>query len=133
MTSDRQRDARRRQELAEAALRQESIAARALVQKFVAQASERGLRTEPLRAMLMDGRRVATGLHGWYLNKARSVAITPEGDFYSLLTTGSWLSRFTGVTLAPSDPPLVIGRGGRDGETGDLKDFLAAALREYEG
>ena len=56
---------------------------------------------------------------------------TPDGRFFQLLTTGGRLARFTGVKLSPSPPPLVIGRGGRDGETGDLKDFLARTLDDY--
>lgn len=34
------------------------------------------------------------------------------------------MARLTGVKLQPTDPPLVVGRGGRDGETGDLREFL---------
>ena len=33
-----------------------------------------------------------------------------------------------GVFTEPTLAPLVIGRGGRDGETGDLKEFLAWTL-----
>jgi hypothetical protein len=32
------------------------------------------------------------------------------------------------VTPAPSDPPLVLGKGGRDGESIDLADALARVL-----
>lgn len=129
--SSRQEDARRRQELADAALRNEAIAAQVLIDEFVATAAARGLRPEPLRALLMDGKRVKTDQVGWYLNKGQTLAIAPDGRFFQLLTTGGRLARFTGVTLSPSPPPLVVGRGGRDGETGDLKDFLARTLDDY--
>lgn len=129
--SSRQEDARRRQELAEAALRNESAAAQVLIDEFVATAAARGLRAEPLQAQLMDGKRVKSDQVGWYLNKGRTLAIAPDGRFFQLLTTGGRLARFTGVKLSPSPPPLVIGRGGRDGETGDLKDFLARTLDDY--
>ncbi len=129
--SSRQEDARRRQELAEAALRNESVAAQVLVDEFVATAAARGLRPEPLRALLMDGTRVKSDQVGWYLNKGRTLAIAPDGRFFQLLTTGGRLARFTGVKLSPSPPPLVVGRGGRDGETGDLKDFLERTLVDY--
>jgi hypothetical protein len=35
------------------------------------------------------------------------------------------------VKPSPSPPTLVIGRGGRDGETGDLSDFLERAFTAY--
>lgn len=130
-SNSRAEDARRREEMAAAALRNESIAAQVQVDEFVATAKSRGLTPEPLRAQLMDGTRVKSDQVGWYLNKTRTLAIAPDGRFFQLLTTGGRLARFTGVKLSPSPPPLVIGRGGRDGETGDLKDFLARALDDY--
>ncbi len=130
-SNSRAEDARRREEMAAAALRNESIAAQVQVDEFVATAKSRGLTPEPLRAQLMDGTRVKSDQVGWYLNRARTLAIAPDGRFFQLLTTGGRLARFTGVKLSPSPPPLVIGRGGRDGETGDLKDFLARALDDY--
>ena len=130
-SNSRAEDARRREEMAAAALRNESIAAQVQVDEFVATAKSRGLTPEPLRAQLMDGTRVKSDQVGWYLTRARTLAIAPDGRFFQLLTTGGRLARFTGVKLSPSPPPLVIGRGGRDGETGDLKDFLARALDDY--
>jgi hypothetical protein len=32
------------------------------------------------------------------------------------------------VKLSATPPPLVVGRGGRDGETGDLTEFLDRVL-----
>ncbi len=131
VSSSRQEDARRRQELADAALRNEAVAAQVLIDEFVATAAARGLRPEPLRALLMDGTRVKSDQVGWYLNKGQTLAIAPDGRFFKLLTTGGRFARFTGVKLSPSMPPMVVGRGGRDGETGDLKDFLERALADY--
>ncbi|MFT4225015.1 hypothetical protein [Micropruina sp.] len=131
MVSSRQEDARRRQELADAALRNESVAAQVLIDEFVATAAARGLKAEPLRALLMDGTRVKSDQVGWYINKGQTLAIAPDGRFFKLLTTGGRFARFTGVKLSPSLPPMVVGRGGRDGETGDLKDFLDRALDDY--
>ncbi|MFT3971452.1 MAG: hypothetical protein QM695_14550 [Micropruina sp.] len=131
MVSRRQEDARRRQEMADAVLRNESVAAQVLVDEFVATAAARGLQPEPLRALLMNDTRVKSDQVGWYINKSQTLAIAPDGRFFKLLTTGGRLARFTGVTLTPSPPPLVVGRGGRDGETGDLKDFLARTLDDY--
>ena len=131
MVSSRQEDARRRQELADAALRNESVAAQVLIDEFVATAAARGLRPEPLRALLMDGTRVKSDQVGWYINKGQTLAIAPDGRFFKLLTTGGRFARFTRVKLSPSLPPMVVGRGGRDGETGDLKDFLDRTLDDY--
>ena len=129
--SQRQADARRRHELAAQAAQAEAQAAQLQLDAFIARLSELGASTEPLQATLLNGLRVKTDKAGWYLNKARTLAVAPDGAYYQLVTTGSALARFTGVKLQPSAPTLVIGRGGRDGETGDLADFLARALATY--
>ena len=129
--SQRQADARRRHELAAQAAQAEAQAAQLQLDAFIARLSELGASTEPLQATLLNGLRVKTDKAGWYLNKARTLAVAPDGAYYQLVTTGSALARFTGVKLQPSAPTLVIGRGGRDGETGDLADFLARALDTY--
>ena len=127
----RHSDARRRLELAAAAAQAESGAAQPQLDAFVEQARARGLEPEPLQATLLSGQRVRTPLTGWYLNAARTLAVGPGGEFYNLVTSGSLLARFTGVTVEPAPPVLEIGRGGRDGETGPLADFLARALENY--
>jgi hypothetical protein len=129
--SQRQADARRRHELAEAAARAEAASAQEKLDAFVARMQAAGAAPEPLTASLLSGRRVKTGLAGWYLNNARTVAVTPDGSYYLLVASGSALARFTGVTLQPSAPTLVIGRGARDGESGDLTDFLERAFVRY--
>ncbi|MGC3995021.1 MAG: hypothetical protein QM779_13040 [Propionicimonas sp.] len=129
--SRRQADARRRHELAQASAQAEARAAQTQLDAFVARLGEAGAAPEPLQATLLNGTRVKTPLVGWYLNRARTLAVAPDGRYYQLITTGSALARFTGVTPQPSDPTLVIGRGGRDGETGDLAEFLERAFAEY--
>ncbi len=124
-------DAARMLELADAAARAEAAAARGQLQAFVADMTNRGLDPEPLRATLLSGRRVKTPLLGWYLNKAGTVAVGADGEFYQLVVPGSPLARFTGVVPEPARPVLEIGRGGKDGETGPLADFLSRALAEY--
>lgn len=131
--SRRQADARRRHELAAAAAQGEARAAQAQLDAFVARLEQAGAAPEPLQATLLDGRRVRTGLSGWYLNRARTLAVTPDGTYYQLVTAGSKLARFTGARPQPAAPTLVIGRGGRDGETGDLADFLERAYVAYTG
>lgn len=127
----RQADARRRLELARAAARAEADAAQEQLDAFVARLRAADAAAEPLQATLLNGTRVRTGLEGWYLNKARTLAVTADGAYYQLVTAGSALARFTGVTPQPSPPTLVVGRGGRDGETGDLADFLERAFATY--
>ncbi|MCA0252343.1 MAG: hypothetical protein LCH76_08690 [Actinobacteria bacterium] len=129
--SQRHADAQRRLELAAAAANAEAAAAQPQLDAFVAQARARGLAPEPLQATLLSGRRVKTPLSGWYLNAARTIAVGTGAEFYNLVTSGSALARFTGVTPQPARPVLEIGRGGRDGETGPLADFLARALENY--
>jgi hypothetical protein len=131
--SQRQADARRRHELAAAAAQGEARAAQEQLDAFVARLAGLGVAPEPLQATLLNGARVKTGLTGWYLNKARTLAVAADGSYYQLVTAGGALARFTGVTMQPSPPTLVIGRGGRDGETGDLADFLERALADYTG
>ena len=125
---DRREAARIRQELVDAAQRAESVRARVIVDAFVAEARRRGLPTVPLEATLLDGRRVTTNRVGWYVNRAQSVAIGDDGAWYNLLVAGSPLARWRGVSVEPSDPPLVVGLGGRDGESGDLQEFLDRVL-----
>ena len=131
--SQRQTDARRRHELAAASAQAEAKAAQEQLDAFVARLHELGVSPEPLQATLLNGSRVKTGQSGWYLNQARTLAVAADGTYYQLVTAGAALARFTGVKLQPSAPTLVIGRGGRDGETGDLADFLERALDGYTG
>ncbi len=128
MPSQRQEDARRRIELSEQAVRAEAEAAQKLIDDFVAEANRRSIRPEPLRATLMSGPVVKTDKQGWYLRKNRSIAIGTDGGYYVLTVPGGTTARFTGVRLTASPPPLVVGRGGRDGETGDLTEFLGWRL-----
>lgn len=130
--SRRQDDARRRQELAAAAALAEAKAAQVQLDAFVARLTAAGAKPEPLQATLLNGTRVRTALVGWYLNRARTIAVAPDGSYYQLVTAGSALARFTGVSPSPSPPTLVVGRGGRDGETGDLADFLERAFAAYQ-
>ena len=131
--NSRRADAKRRQEMAQAAARQEAVSAKALIDEFVAVAQQRGLTPEPLQAVLINGTRVKSDQVGWYLNRSRTLAITPAGEFLKLLTAAPALARFTGVKLKPSPPPMYVGLGGRDGETGDLRDFLERMIADYGG
>jgi hypothetical protein len=107
----------------------ESEQARALLADFVRTARERGLPTVALRARAMNGRTLyRTGLTGWYLKRNGSLAVDENGDYYVMSAPTSIGSRLRGVTLSPSDPPLVVGRGGRDGESMPLAELLELRL-----
>src|ERR671910_322897 len=117
----RAEEAARRAELAANAARGESKQAQVLIDRFVAEARERGIAPHPLRATLYSGQSVKTDKIGWYLRKNQSLAIGEDGSYYVLSVPGGMRERLTGVKLKPSP---VVGKGGRDGESGDLGEFL---------
>lgn len=127
--------ARRREAAAEHAARldrvraSESEEARVMLAGFVRAARERGLPTVPLKARAMNGRALyRTGLTGWYLKRNGSLAVDEAGDYYVMSAPVSLAARVRGVTLQRSDPPLVVGRGARDGESMPLAELLALRL-----
>ena len=108
----------------------ESAAARRLVESFVERARERGLAPVPLRVRAYGGSgSYRTPLRGWYLRADRTAAVGEDGEFYVLTAPRSLRARLAGTTPVPSDPPLVLGAGGRDGESVDLDVALERALR----
>lgn len=126
--ADRREAARRMADLAASARRGEALAAQSLIDDFLVQVRARGIAPERLVATQLDGRQVRTDRTGWYVNRKKTVAIGEGGEWYVLTVPSSALGRFTGVRLEPSPPEMVVGRGGRDGESGDLADFLARVL-----
>ena len=126
----RAEEAARRAELAAARDQAESREAQQMIDGFLAEARARGIAPEPLRATLFDGHGVKTDKSGWYLRKNNSVAVGDDGAYYVLTVPGGLRERLGGVRLQPSPPPLEVGRGGRDGETGDLAEFLRKRLEQ---
>jgi len=107
----------------------ESARARALIQQFVRDARSRGVRPVALRARSYDGRhRYRTPLEGWYLRRDGNIAVGTDGEYYVLGVPASLRALLRGTTVEPRDPPLVVGAGGKDGESLDLPDALARAL-----
>ncbi|MFV2100779.1 hypothetical protein [Micromonospora sp. LOL_024] len=111
---------RRRDEQAEAAR---------LVSVFVAEARRRGLATTRLVARSHDGRaRYRTGLHGWYIDRALSRAVDVDGRFHLLIVPRALRARFLGADPQPGPAPLIVGAGGRDGESTPLRIMLQRRL-----
>lgn len=109
--------------------RAESARARTMIEEFLDQARTRGVAPVPLHARSYDGRaRYRTPLQGWYLRRDETVGIDTAGQFYVLTAPPSLIARFRGVQPTPQDPPLVIGAGGKDGESIDLPEALARVL-----
>lgn len=107
----------------------EQAEAARLVARFAAEATRRGLRTSRLTATSYDGRgRYRTHLTGWYVDRARSRAVDREGRFYLLTVPASLRARLLGARPEPSAPPLIVGRGGRDGESLPLATLLGLRL-----
>jgi len=107
----------------------ESARASAMIAEWVEAALVDGPPPVPLVARSYDGRRrFRTPLQGWYLRRDESVAIDTAGRFYVLRTPGGLGAMLRGVEPVPQDPPLVIGAGGKDGESLDL-DLALARVR----
>ncbi|WP_297745712.1 hypothetical protein [uncultured Tessaracoccus sp.] len=125
---DRAEAARIRLQLAEQQARSEALEAQVLIDEFVLQAKQQGLASVPLKATTYSGHKVKTDKRGWYLRQNHSVAIDEDGGFHHLVVGGGLKERLRGVKLPGTQPTLVVGRGGRDGETGYLREFLQWVL-----
>jgi hypothetical protein len=127
---ERRDNARRLAELADLRRQGETVAARALLERFVTDAVGAGIPAGPL-AVHRPGRRrrIRTDRTGWYLRRDHSLAVTEECDFVVLTRAMPWHAGLRGpVTVPPSEPPLVVGRGGRDGDSIDLAELLRRRL-----
>ena len=124
----RSEDARLRAELGASDARAEAARAQLLIDEFVAKALAQGLEPVDLKATTFEGRTVRTDKRGWYLRRNHSLAIGTDGAYYQLVVPAPSLAWLRGVKLQPSAPSLQVGRGGRDGETGDLSEFLQWTL-----
>jgi hypothetical protein len=107
----------------------ESERARELLRGFVAEARRRDIAPGPLLAQAGDGPPTyRTGLEGWYLTRDGGLGVDVDGRYYVLSSPRSLRARLFGVTVPPSDPPLQVGAGARDGESIALDALLALRL-----
>ncbi|WP_433158617.1 hypothetical protein [Kribbella sp. CA-247076] len=112
----------------------ETAQARALLTDFVRQLQARGIEPQPLRAPVAgSSASYRTNVTGWYLRRNRSLGVDADGNFYILATPAGLKSRLAGVRLLPSDPPLTVGLGARDGESMPLRQLLDLRLEEVDG
>jgi hypothetical protein len=125
----RAEDAAHRAELEASAIRAEAAQAQVLIDAFVAEAKAKGIAPVPLRATLYTGQSVKTDKRGWYLRKNESLAIGDDGAYYILTVPGGLKERLRGVQLKRSLPPMYVGKGGKDGDTGDLREYLDRILQ----
>jgi hypothetical protein len=107
----------------------EADQARQLVAWFTGTARERGLRATRLTASAYGSRaRYRTGLLGWYLRPDRVLAVGEDAELYILTVPSSVRAWFTGVSVRPAEPRLVLGEGARDGERIALRELLQRRL-----
>ncbi|PFG40713.1 hypothetical protein ATJ97_3246 [Georgenia soli] len=132
--AQRRRDAAvERAELLARRRRGEADRAAAMLRTFAAAARRAGLPPRPLRVQGYGGRGTArTDLTGWYLRGDRTAAVGTDGHFYVLTARLSVLDRLRGTTAAPQEPPLVLGAGGKDGDSVDLSTALTRLLPGWE-
>ncbi len=132
--SDRRRDAASEHAAHMARAKEaETEQAQVVLEGFVAAARQQGLPTVELKARAHNGRSLyRTGLRGWYLRRSGNLAVDEAGNFYVMSTPTSLTARLRGVTLVPSDPPLIVGVGGRDGESMPLTELTAQRLSTDE-
>lgn len=111
----------------------EHARAEAMLARFVAAARAAGLATEPLVVVGYGGRGTArTPLRGWYLRTDRTAAVSDDGGFYVLTAPLSLLDRARGVRPEPKRPPLVLGAGGKDGDSIELSAALDRLLPGWD-
>jgi hypothetical protein len=108
---------------------EESAKAQVLIDRFVEQAKQAGLRTEELTARPWSGvGRYRTGIVGWYLKRNRSVGVGEDGSFYVLNVSPVRFGRWRTIHVDPTPPPLVVGKGAGDGEVFDLDVLLCQRM-----
>jgi len=108
---------------------EEAAKAQAMIDRFVERAKDAGLPTEELTARPWSGRgRYRTGVTGWFLRRNGSVGVDTDGRFYVLNVAPVPLGRWRRMSIEPSPPPLIVGKGGGDGETFALDELLEMRL-----
>lgn len=103
-----------------------------LLVRFAEAARRAGLPSAALRVQGYRGGTARTDRAGWYLRQDRTVAVGTDGAFYVLTAPLTARDRLRGVTLVPAEAPLVLGAGGRDGDSVDLATALDRLLPGWD-
>ena len=107
----------------------ESVKAQAMIDQFVVDMTAAGFPTQELTARPWSGKgRYRTGITGWYLRRDQSVGIGTDGTYYVLVVPTERFGRWRTVTVEPTQPPLQVGAGARDGESATLEELLRLRL-----
>lgn len=107
--------------------------AEALIAQFMTAVRAHGPAPVPLVVRGYGGRGQArTNLTGWYLRNDRTAAVGSDGKFYVLIAPLSTMDRIKGVQPQPSRPPLILGEGGKDGDTIELSEALDRVLPNWQ-
>ena len=117
---------------AEAAARERAAEARRtapMVAEFAERMRAAGVPTSTLRARPYSGRgTLRTDVVGWYVRRDRSIGVGTDGRWYVLVVAPSLRGRLTGIHVDPTDAPMQVGAGGRDGDSIALDALLALRL-----
>ncbi|TDO33916.1 hypothetical protein EV643_12914 [Kribbella sp. VKM Ac-2527] len=107
----------------------ETAQARGLLAEFVRKMKAAGIEPRPLRAQVAgSGASYRTNVTGWYLRRNRTLGADTNGNYYSLGASASLKARLLGLRISPSDPPITVGLGARDGESMPLEQLLSLRL-----
>ena len=100
-----------------------------LLRDFARAAARAGLAPEKLEVRGYGGRGTArTPILGWYLRIDRTAGVSTDGDFYVLTSPLTMADRLRGVRPGPQKPPLILGAGGKDGDSLELTAALERLL-----
>ena len=100
-----------------------------MVAAFAEAMRSAGVEPTPLRARpYSGGGRLRTDVVGWYVRRDLRAGVGTDGRWYVLVVAPSLRGRLTGVHVEPSDAPLQVGAGGRDGDSVDLAVLLQLRL-----
>ena len=100
-----------------------------MVAAFAEEMRSAGVEPSRLRAFPYSGAgTLRTDVVGWYVRRDRRAAVGKDGRWYVLVVAPSLRARFAGVHVEPSDAPLQVGAGGRDGDSVALDVLLQLRL-----
>lgn len=101
-----------------------------MVSAFAEEMRSAGVEPTRLRARPYSGSgSLRTDIVGWYVRRDRRAAVGTDGHWYVLVVASSLRARFVGVHPEPTDAPLQVGAGGRDGDSIALDVLLQLRLQ----